>query len=120
MKKIWVVGPMSGNWGHHVAYMVRGDNGKWFVIDNVTGLVTHDTWIAKLKQFKKSNDELMFFTTEASRFGPDSHRTYNTVDLFNVSNSNWSQFDRDSDYYKGFFHDFFEWLDQQPKPESFN
>jgi len=119
MKKIWVVGPMRGNWGHHVAYMVRGEYGKWFVIDNVTGLVPHDEWIESLKTFKNTSSELMFFVTEANRFGPESSKVYNTVDLFNVSNRNWNQFDRESDYYRGFFRDFFAWLDEQPKPEIF-
>lgn len=119
MKKIWVVGPMHGDWGHHVAYMVRGNNGKWYVIDNVTGVVPHTEWMNQLKTFKNTDQELMFFVTEANRFGPESNTTYNTVDLFNVQNQNWSGFKKSSDYYRGFFRDFFHWLDKQPKPEQF-
>lgn len=118
MKKIWVVGDM-GHWGHHVAYMVRGDEGKWFVIDNVTGLVPHNEWMNSLKTFQRGDKEVMFFVTEANRFGPESNRAYTTADLFNVQNRNWNSFDRENDYYRGFFRDFFEWLDQQPEPAQF-
>lgn len=118
MKKIWVVGDM-GHWGHHVAYMVRGDQGKWFVVDNVTGLVSHDKWMNSLKNYQRGNKEVMFFVTEASRFGPDSNRAYTTADLFNVQGRNWQSFNRENDYYRGFFHDFFDWLDQQPEPSQF-
>jgi hypothetical protein len=119
MKKIWVVGPMRGNWGHHVAHMIRADDGSWWVIDNVTGLVKHDEWIQRLNGFKNTNKELMYFVTEASRFGPRKNFTYNTVNLFNVQNRNYDAFDYDNDYYKGFFRDLFEHLDESPNPTPF-
>lgn len=119
MKKIWVVGPMRGNWGHHVAHMIRADDGSWWVIDNVTGLVKHDEWIQRLNGFKNTQKELMYFVTEASRFGPRKNFTYNTVNLFNVQNRNYDAFDYENDYYKGFFRDLFEHLDETPNPPRF-
>lgn len=119
MKKIWVVGKMRGDWGHHVAFMVKGQDNDWYVIDNVTGMVTHDEWIERLKGFQLPGKDIMFFVTEAARFGPDFDRTYHTVDLFNVSGNQWQQYNKQDDFYKGFFHDFFDWLDKQPTPQPF-
>lgn len=119
MKKIWVVGPMRGNWGHHVAHMIRADDGSWWVIDNVTGLVKADEWISDLKTYKKTSKELMFFVTEASRFGPKKNYTYSTVNLFNVQNGEFDIFQKENDYYSGFFRDLFEHLDETPLPEPF-
>lgn len=119
MKKIWVVGPMRGNWGHHVAHMIRSDDGSWWVIDNVTGLVKVDQWISSLKTFKNTNKELMFFVSEASRFGPQKNFTYNTLNLFNIRNGEFSYFQKENDYYIGFFKDLFEYLDENPVDEVF-
>lgn len=120
MKKIWVVGPM-GVWGHHVAFMVRGKDGTWWVIDNVTGLVTHEQWMDRMvSNYKVTDRELMFFTSEASRFGPRFNYTYNSVNLFNVRNGNYDDFDYGSDYYKGFFRDFFAYFDQLDPIIPFN
>lgn len=119
MKKIWVVGPMRGDWGHHVAYMVRAKNGSWWVVDNVTGLVSHKEWIRQLKTFKYTDKELMFFVSEAARFGPRKNYSYNTVNLFNIQGNQFSGFDREADYYRGFFRDLFEYLDETPQPEAF-
>ncbi len=119
MKKIWVVGPMRGDWGHHVAHMIRADDGSWWVIDNVTGLVKADQWISSLKTYKNTNKELMFFVSQASRFGPRENFTYNTVNLFNVTDGNYDFFQKDNDYYSGFFKDLFKYLDENPVDEVF-
>lgn len=119
MKKIWVVGPMRGNWGHHVAHMIRSNDGSWWVIDNVTGLVKVDQWISSLKTFKNTNKELMFFVSEASRFGPQKNFTYNSLNLFNIRNNEFSSFQKENDYYIGFFKDLFEHLDENPVEETF-
>lgn len=118
MKKIWVVGPMRGDWGHHVAHMIRADDGSWWVIDNVTGLVKAEQWITSLKGFKNTNKELMFFVTQASRFGPRKNYTYNTVNLFNVVDGQYDIFQKDNDYYSGFFKDLFKYLDENPIDED--
>jgi hypothetical protein len=119
MKKIWVAGEMSGNWGHHVAFMVRGDNGEWFVIDNVTGLVTHEEWIRVMENQYRLDKGLMFFVTGPERFGPEQSEAINNLNLFNLRNSDWSNYSRDDDYYKGFFKDFFEWFDDQDGVTTF-
>ncbi len=119
MKKIWVVGKMRGDWGHHVAFMIKGEDNLWYVIDNVTGVVTHDKWIERLKGFQLPGKNIMFFVSEAARFGPDNNRTYHTIDLFNLSGPQWQQYSKEDDFYKGFFRDFFDWLDKQPIPQPF-
>lgn len=118
MKKIWVVGPMRGDWGHHVAHMIRSDDGSWWVIDNVTGLVKAEQWITSLKGYKNTNKELMFFVTQASRFGPRKNYTYNTVNLFNVVDGQYDIFQKENDYYSGFFKDLFKYLDENPLDEA--
>lgn len=108
IKKIWVVGDM-GHWGHHVATMVKAEDGGWYVIDNVTGVVKSDQWIQRLTSMgRDSSRPPMIFVTQASRFGPENARVYNTVDLFNQPPS---PYNRETDYYSGYFFDYFDWLD---------
>ncbi len=114
VKKIWVVGEMYGGWGHHVAAMVRAQDNKWYVIDNVSGLVTHDQWMNKFKGMKKNKD-VLFFVTSANRFGPENTDSYNPINLFNVHGDNFEDFSSDDDYYRGFFHDLFKWIDDHPE-----
>jgi hypothetical protein len=52
----------------------------------------------------------MFFVTQAGRLGPYDARVYSKGDLFNTVTD---QFDRDSDYYLGYFHDYFNWIDER-------
>ena len=123
MKKIWVVGDMD-HWGHHVAVMVRGEDRNWYVLDNVTGLVTHQEWIRKIKQNYETTDPLMFYVTDASRFGPRINATYSPITLFNlpyrIDRRNMDgirhlfdgeDYDQAADYYMGFFRDGFEYID---------
>jgi len=39
-----------------------------FVIDNVTGLVTHSQWMSTMQNHFRQNKELMFFVTRPERF----------------------------------------------------
>lgn len=116
IKKIWVVGDL-GHWGHHVATMVRGSNEKWYVIDEVTGVVTVEDWISALSTMKKRGAKTpMFFVSQAERVGPYNAQTYNMMDLFNT---NTARFKRSSDYYLGYFRDYFDWLDTREPVEKF-
>ncbi len=115
IKKIWIAGDM-GKWGHHVAGMVKGEKG-WLVLDtDLEHAVSTDEWVAKFMPDKPADaKEIMVFVTQAGRFGPYSTESYNAVDLFNTKNL---KFNKAQDYYRGYFHDYFEELDSTVSPMS--
>ena len=117
VKKIWIAGDMK-EWGHHVATMIYTDKG-WMVLDtNIGKPVTVDFWLDYYKPFKnpKAEKEVMAFVTQAGRFGPYDTRAYNAVDLFNT---NSAEYNKAKDYFNGYFHDYFESLDNvKNKPLS--
>jgi len=107
IRKIWVVGPMHGGWGHHVATMVlsstdlAGEAASFTVIDPVTGVVSAEEWIENIRANYQitEKDSLMYFVTEPSRFGPFPGR-YTKMDLFGPDRGN-----RNTDAYRGYFDD---------------
>lgn len=114
IKKIWIAGDM-GFWGHHVATMVYTKRG-WRVLDTNNGKpLTVNAWIAHYwKTNKKDVKEVMVFVTQAGRYGPYDNRPYSALDLFNTEND---EFDKARDYFKGYFHDYFDSLDKvKPVP----
>lgn len=120
IKKIWVVGDME-KWGHHVATMLRSKKG-WMVIDTYTGLLTVEKWMQRMEKDKKRNaNKLMFFVTNATRFGHQNNNFFNSIDLFNVPEENLLEFEdkkkaatlKSKDFYKGYFIDFFRELDKK-------
>ncbi len=108
VKKIWIAGDM-GVWGHHVATMVHTEKG-WRVLDTNQGrLVTPDQWIdIYMKEKQKNAKDIMIYITQAGRFGPYDTRSYNAIDLFNT---NSDEFVKAKDYFNGYFHDYFQSLD---------
>lgn len=116
IRKIWIAGDME-KWGHHVATMVKTEKG-WLVLDtNVGRAITTDEWIAMYMPYKaKGANEIMVFVTQAGRFGPYGTASYNAVDLFNTNSLN---FNKAQDYYRGYFHDYFEDLDNASQPPLF-
>ncbi|MBC7714499.1 MAG: hypothetical protein H7177_14230 [Rhizobacter sp.] len=108
VKKIWIAGNMK-QWGHHVATMVNTEKG-WMVLDtNIGHPVTVEFWLNYYKPFKaKEAKEVMAFVTQAGRFGPYDTRAYNAIDLFNTESAD---FKKAEDYFNGYFHDYFESLD---------
>lgn len=107
VKKIWIAGDM-GVWGHHVATMIYTSNG-WMVLDtNLGRIVDTDQWIKNYMPYKKGTKDIMVFATQAGRFGPYDNRPYNAIDLFNTSSED---FNKAQDYFKGYFHDYFQSLD---------
>lgn len=116
IRKIWIAGDM-GIWGHHVATMIKAENG-WLVLDtNVGRPITSDEWIKMYMPYKvKDTNEIMVFVTQAGRFGPYDTSSYNAVDLFNTNSLN---FNKAHDYYSGYFHDYFEDLDNSARPPLF-
>lgn len=108
IKKVWIAGDM-GEWGHHVATMIYS-NKDWIVLDTNIGLpVKLDYWIEYYRPQKRKNaKDIMVFVTQAGRFGPYSNLPYNAIDLFNT---NSGDFNKAADYFNGYFHDYFESLD---------
>lgn len=104
IKKIWVIGDM-GHWGHHVAPMIKTENG-WMVFDDIFGLVSPRAWIEEM-ELHTEGKQLMYFVSGAERFGPSNNNTYSPVDLFGNG---------ESDYYNGFFKDYFNWVKDQEEP----
>lgn len=110
IKKVWIAGDM-GEWGHHVATMIYSHTNKnWMVLDTNIGLaVDLDYWIRYyMPQKRKGGKEIMVFVTQAGRFGPYDNRPYNAVDLFNTKSND---FNKATDYFNGYFHDYFNSLD---------
>lgn len=107
VKKIWIAGDM-GVWGHHVATMVYTGKG-WMVLDtNLGRKVDVETWIKTYMPYKKGNKDIMVFITQAGRFGPYDASPYNPYNLFNTASED---FKKAQDFYNGYFHDYFESLD---------
>ena len=109
IKKIWIAGDMK-EWGHHVAPMVKSENG-WLVLDtNIGKPLSPEAWYKYYTPMKapKAKD-IMLFVTQGGRFGPYDNEAYSAVNLFNT---NGDTFDRANDFYKGYFHDYFEALEQ--------
>ncbi len=75
IRKIWAIGTMKYDnilWNHHVATMVRGKNGIWYVLDPEYGQVLKmATWMKRVKKMDADN-KLEFFVTNPNRFGPES------------------------------------------------
>lgn len=107
VKKIWIAGDM-GVWGHHVATMIYTQKG-WLVLDtNLGRKIPVNEWIDYYLKSKKGNKDIMVFLTQAGRFGPYDNRPYNAVDLFNTQSED---FNKAADYFNGYFHDYFNSLD---------
>jgi hypothetical protein len=108
VKKIWIAGDM-GVWGHHVATMVY-TKGGWMVLDtNIGHAIPVGSWIDRyMPQKQKGSKEIMAFVTQAGRFGPYDNRPYNAIDLFNTQSED---FNKAADYFNGYFHDYFDSLD---------
>lgn len=113
IRKIWIVGDMS-IWAHHVATMIKVKNG-WVVLDtNLGKVVTPNEWLSTFMPYKSKNaKEIMTFVTQAGRFGPYDTKSYNALDLFNTDSLNYN---KAQDYYRGYFHDYFEDLDNVSTP----
>lgn len=102
IKKIWAVGTMKYDnifWQHHVATMVRGDDSLWYVLDpEYNKVLPLRDWYKEVKAMD-TNDKLMFYASDAGRWGvaddsgylPDTLNDpfYNNyfVDLLSLSRS---------------------------------
>lgn len=73
VKKIWAVGQMEYKhifWQHHVAGMVRGTDGKWYVLDPEYDRVLElRKWMNTVKKMD-TKGSLLFFASEGKRFAP--------------------------------------------------
>ena len=118
IKKIWVLGDME-QWQFHVATILKTTKG-WYAIDTYTGLMSLDKWQRRMLKDKKRNAKsLMFFVTDAERFGFLSNHIYSSLLLFNYDHTEIENFvedyraKRSEDFYNGFFVDFFRSFDDK-------
>lgn len=116
IRKIWIAGDM-GKWGHHVATMIKAEKG-WLVLDtNLGRVVETEEWIKTYMPMRVSGaKDIMIFSTQAGRFGPYDNQPYNAINLFNT---NSEDFNKAKDYYRGYFHDYFESLDNAAEDPAF-
>lgn len=118
IRKIWIAGDMK-EWGHHVAVMIKAEEGWWVIDTNLQRVVKTDEWLKFYAPMKNplAKSDIMIFASRADRFGPYDSSTYSGINLFNSNND---LFNRDMDYYRGYFHDYFEDLDKKmPKIKKF-
>lgn len=103
--KAWVVGKIGENWQFHVATMVRGEDGDWWVMDTVSGSwargVRVRDWYLAWK--KKSSAATRIYFTRPEKFTP-ALGAYNLVQL-------GYGLDREKDWYKNYFIDLDTWMD---------
>ncbi|MBP9681009.1 MAG: hypothetical protein KBD76_06365 [Bacteriovorax sp.] len=110
VKKIWTV----GNWSHypfHVAILLKGKEG-WYAIDRAyLGVVSAQEWIERSIPSEISGDRPnMIFVTDGDRFSLQNALTYRSVDFFSTDNE---FYEREGDFYRGYFKDFFEELEKK-------
>lgn len=98
VKKIWAVGQMEYDkiyWQHHVAGMVRGHDGKWYVLDPEYGRVLElRQWMNRVKKMD-TKGSLLFFASEGKRFSPFNEQPIKPWDV-------------SPDAYNGYFADYME------------
>jgi hypothetical protein len=102
--KAWVVGKIGDNWQFHVATMVRGEDGDWWVMDTVSGSWArgvrikdwYNSWMAE------SSPSTRIYFTRPEKFTP-ALGAYNPVQL-------GYGLDRDKDWYKNYFVDLDFWF----------
>ena len=107
IKKAWVVGEMRNgptmSWQFHVATVVRGQDGKWYAIDDeMRGrAVNVGDWL-KVYENENFKGDLRIYFSDAKKFTPELG-TYDNLQLGLKMN-------RNEDWYKGFFKDLMVWL----------
>lgn len=110
IKKIWIAGDMQ-QWGHHVANMIKTEKG-WLVIDtNLERPVSPEEWLKTYLPMKAIGaKDIKVFVTRAERFGPYDIGEYSAVNLFNSTSHS---FNRENDFYRGYFYDYFQDLEKE-------
>jgi hypothetical protein len=96
VKKIWAVGQMEYKhifWQHHVAGMVRGVDGKWYVLDPEYDRVLElRQWMNTVKKMD-TKGSLLFFASDGKRFAPFNEEPIKPWDV-------------SRDAYNGYFADY--------------
>ena len=105
--KAWIVGKIGKNWQFHVATMVRGQDGDWWVMDTVSdswarGVRVKDWYLAWKAE---SSPTTRIYFTRPEKFTP-ALGAYDPVQL-------GYGLDRDKDWYKNYFVDLDFWLNSR-------
>lgn len=77
VRKVWALGPLDGGWSYHMTTIVRRDDGAWIALDPIFGReMPVEEWYATMRtQFDKKGT-MRLFSTEATRFSPESWEKY--------------------------------------------
>lgn len=103
IRKIWAVGSLENEkWHFHVSTLLKAKGrGSWWATDTIyKSTVSVETWMSRMENSSDTN-RLMFFVTDPRRFSVYDPRFYNAIDLLG---------DGQSDYYNGYFRDYFEFV----------
>lgn len=112
--KAWVVGKIGDSWQFHVATMVRGEDGDWWVMDTVS-----DSWArgVRVKEWylswkADSSPSTRIYFTRPEKFTP-------ALGAYNATQLGYG-LDRNKDWYKNYFVDLDRWFDSSEALPFFN
>jgi hypothetical protein len=85
IRKIWLVGDLNFGghwWKFHVATAVRGEDGKWYVLDTVFNrLLPIDDWYREFRAAHDPSGTARLISTEPSRFYVNKSEKYAVKNL---------------------------------------
>lgn len=95
IRKIFAIGPMRAggiDWQFHVATIVRGENGKWWVVDNYPGAALEvKNW---MEIFRKQNSDgsLMFSLSDPKRMNGFGNGKFDARHFVGVADPNYKAY----------------------------
>lgn len=110
IRKIWAVGSLEKEkWHFHVSTILKAQGrGTWWATDTIyKSAISVATWMDRMER-SSDDGRLMFFVTDPRRFSVYSPQFYTGLDLLG---------DGKSDYYNGYFRDYFEFTLNKKTPK---
>lgn len=110
IRKIWAVGSLENEkWHFHVSTILKAQGrGTWWATDTIyKSAISVETWMNRMER-SSDDGRLMFFVTDPRRFSVYSPQFYTGLDLLG---------DGQSDYYNGYFRDYFEFTLKKKTPK---
>jgi hypothetical protein len=110
IRKIWAVGSLEKEkWHFHVSTILKAKGrGTWWAADTIyRSAINVETWMDRMER-SSDDGRVMFFVTDPRRFSVYSPQFYTGLDLLG---------DGKSDYYNGYFRDYFEFTLKKKTPK---
>jgi hypothetical protein len=110
IRKIWAVGSLEKEkWHFHVSTILKAQGrGTWWATDTIyKSAISVETWMDRMER-SSDDGRLMLFVTDPRRFSVYSPQFYTGLDLLG---------DGRSDYYNGYFRDYFEFTLRKKTPK---